>query len=106
MDKKQLKEQFIKLFLEGKNFSEISHITGWSRTFITNLIKDDERVEDNKNYRKIKVYKRSDNKQMLIPVPTSFIKKLGISEDLNEVEYVDIYIDENTKNITIKKHSN
>ena len=105
MDKKELKKKFIEMYLEGKTYSEIAKLTGWSRTFVTNLIKDDKKIIEKNHMKKIKVYKRKDNKQMTISIPTDFIKKIGISEDLNITEYVDIYIDENTKNIVIKKHS-
>ena len=105
MDNYLLKEEFIKMFLDGKTYTDISKQTGWSRTFITNLIKDDERVKDCEHYKKIKVYKRNDNKQMIIPIPTDFIKKLGILEDIDKPEYVDIYLDEKNERIIIKKHS-
>ena len=105
MDKKLLKEQFIKLFLEGKNYSEIEKLTGWSRTFITRLIENDARIIAKKNTKKIKVYKRKDNNQFQIYIPNEFIRKLGITENLNNNEYVDIFFDEDNKNIIIKKHS-
>lgn len=108
MDNKKLKEQCVQLYLRGKKYTEIAKLTGWSRTYITNLIKDDIRVINKKNIKKIKVTKRKDNKQMLIYIPVEFIEKLGISRDRNVIEYVDIQLDTNSseeKRLIIKKHS-
>lgn len=103
MDKKELKEQCISMFLEGKTYTEIAKLTGWSRTFISRLIENDKRVIDKRNTRKIKVTKRKNRKQMVIYIPTKFIEKLGISSDKNINEYVDIILDEKSKNIKIQK---
>lgn len=103
MDKKRLKEDCIKLFLEGKNYAEIAKQTGWSRTTITNLIKDDERVKEKLNCKKIKVHKRKDEGRLTVLVPTQFLKKIGISKDLDKQEYVVAKFDEKTKNIIIEK---
>lgn len=105
MDNKELKKQCIRLYLEGKTYTEIAKLTGWSRTFITNLIKTDKKIIERKNTRKIKVSKRKNNKQMIIYIPTEFIEKLGISKDTNKTEYVNISIDEESKTMIIKKHS-
>lgn len=104
MDKKGLKEDCIKLFLEGKTYSEIAKLTGWSRTFITNLIKDDQRIIEKNKIKKIKVHKRK-NGQMIIYIPTKSLEKLGISKDLNKIEYVNVKLDDSSKNIIIEKHS-
>ena len=105
MEKGELKKKCIELYLEGKTYTEIAKLTGWSRTFITDLIKNDEKIIEKNNTKKIKLYKRKDNKQVQIYIPTEFIRKMGISKDTDDTEYVDIYFDENTKNIVIKKHS-
>lgn len=55
MDRKQLKEECIKLYLEGKTYTEIAKLTNWSRTFITKLIQDDQRIIKLKNTKKILV---------------------------------------------------
>ena len=105
MEKKELKEKCIELYLQGKTYSEIAKLTNWSRKYITDLIKNDKKIIEKNNVKKIKLYKRKDNKQIQIYIPTEFIKKLGISKDTFDIEYVDIYFDENNKNIVIKKHS-
>ncbi len=105
MDKKELKEQCVNMFLEGKTYTEIAKLTNWSRTYISRLIEDDERVIDKKNTRKIKVTKRKNRKQMVIYIPTEFIEKLGISNDKNINESVDVILDEKSKKIEIQKHS-
>ena len=106
MNKQLLKEQFIKLFLEGKNYSEISKLTGWSRKFITDLIKDDTRIIMQKNSKKIKVCKRKNNNQMIIYIPTQYIENIGISKNKQDSEYVDIFFNKDDETIIIKKHSN
>ncbi len=103
MNKKELKEKCINMFLEGKTYTEIAKLTNWSRTYISRLIEDDERVINKKNTRKIKVTKRKNRKQMVIYIPTEFIEKLEISNDKNINEYVDITLDEKSKNIKIQK---
>lgn len=105
-EKKELKEKCIKMYLDDKKtLEEIAKLTGWSRTFITNLIKDDERFIKEKNTRKIKVSKRKNGKQLVVYIPTEFIEKLGVSKNIDMSEYVDIYANEEDKTITIKKHN-
>lgn len=104
MDKRQLKEDCVKLYLQGKTYTEIAKLTNWSRTFIANLIKQDERIINFKNNKKVKVCKRKNN-QMVIYIPTEFIEKIGITKDLDKTEYVDIILDENFNNLLIKKHN-
>lgn len=104
-ERKELKEKCLKMYLnEHKTLEEIAKLTGWSRTFVTNLIKNDERFIEEKNTKKIKVSKTRTRKQMVIYIPTEFIEKLGISSDVNKTEYVDISVDEDNKIVTIKKH--
>lgn len=105
MENKQLKEQCIQLYLQGKNYTEISKVTGYSRTYITNLIKNDERVMQKQNTRIAKVYKRQDDKRLTINIPSKFIKSIGISQELTEDEFVDISVNNATNEIVIKKHS-
>ncbi len=103
MDKKQLKEECIKLYLKGKTYTEIAKLTNWSRTFIARLIQDDERIIKLKNTKKIKVHKRKNDNRLVIYIPTTYIEKLGISRDLKKDEYVDIKLDEENKKIIIEK---
>lgn len=105
MDKNELKEKFMKLYLDGKNYSEIGKLTGWSRTFVTKLIEKDPRIIEVKNKKTVKIYKRKDNHQFQLYIPNEFIRKLGITADTDSVEYMDIYLDEENKNIILKKHS-
>ncbi len=105
MKKKDLKEICIQLYLQGKNYSEISKELNLSRTYISKLIKDDERVITKQNTKKMKVHKRKHDKRLSIFIPSKFIREIGITEDLNADEYVDISVDKNTKRIIIKKHS-
>ena len=104
MDNIELKEKCIQLYIEeGKTLSDIAKEVGYSRTHITNLIEDDPRVKTSRNIRKIKVYKRMDNNQLRIDIPTEFIEKLGISHNKNISEYVKVLFNENNKNIIIAK---
>ena len=105
MDKKNLKEKCVNLYLDGKTYTEIAKLTNWSRKFITDLIKNDSRVIVKNNTKKIKVCKRKDNRQMIIYIPTEYIEKIGISKNKENAEYVDITIDRNNESIIIKKHS-
>lgn len=105
-ERKNLKEKCIKMYFDDKKtLEEIAKLTGWSRTFITNLIKNDERFIREKSTRKIKVSKSKNGKQLVIYIPTKFIEKLGISNEIDVAEYVDIFSDEEEKTITIKKHN-
>ena len=103
MEKKELKEKCIKMFLSGKNYTEIAKLTGYSRQYVTDLIKDDERVKEKLNTKIIKVYKMKNSTRMKIPVNTDFLNKIGISKDKIKDEYVEIKLDEKNKTITIKK---
>lgn len=103
MEKEDLKEQCIQMFLEGKNYTEIAKLTNRSRNYITELIKDDKRVREKSNKRTVKVYKFKNTTRMKIPISTDFLSKIGISKDYKEDEYVEIKLDENNKIITIKK---
>lgn len=98
-----LKEECIKLFLDGKNYIEIAELTNHSRNYIANLIRDDNRVKEKLNTRIVKVYKLKNSTRMKIPISTDFLSKIGISKDNNKDEYVEINLDEKNKTITIKK---
>ena len=103
MDKKELKKYCINMFANGSTLSNIAKDTGFSRTYITNLIKDDKKYLNIKDNRKIKVYKRKNYKQMTIHIPTEFIKAIGISEDKNKDEFVNVFHDATNNQIIIKK---
>lgn len=103
MDKKELKEHCIDMFINGISLSKIAEDISKSRTYITNLIKDDERYKLYKQNRKIKVYKRKHYKQMTIHIPTEFIKGIGVTDDKDAKEFVNVFFDKNNNQIIITK---
>lgn len=103
MDKKELKKYCIDMFSNGSTISDIAKTINKSRTYITNLIKDDETYKAIKQNRKIKVYKRRNYKQMTIHIPTEFIKRIGVSEDKNINDFVNVFYDKNKNQIIITK---
>jgi hypothetical protein len=103
MEKEELRKYCIDMFAKGNTIVKIAKQTGFSRTYISNLIKEDDQYKIIKNKRKIKVYKRKKYKQMTIHIPTEFIKKIGISEDKTKEEFVNIFYDTNNNQIIIKK---
>lgn len=105
IDKENLKEQFINLYLQGKTMQEISKLTGWSRNYVGKIIKDDDRIKKYRNYHTVKVYKYKMQNKMNIPIAVGFLEKIGISRDLNVEDFIDVILDENEKTITLKKHN-
>ncbi|HAB66510.1 MAG TPA: hypothetical protein DCE23_03985 [Firmicutes bacterium] len=103
MNKKDLKEYCIQLFAEGKTITEIAKLTSYSRKYIANLLKEDEKYIQLKNTKKLKVYKRKNNGQMMVYIPTSFLEKLGISRNKNNAEYVNVFYDKKENKIIISK---
>lgn len=106
MEKENLKEECVKLFLAGKNYTEIAKLTNYSRSYIANLIKDDNRVKEKLNTKTVKVYKLKNSTRMKIPISTDFLSKIGIDKDNKKEEYVEINLDEKNKSIIIKKNNN
>lgn len=103
MDKSELKEFCISMFLDGHTISYIAKTINKSRTYITNLIKNDDRYISTKRNRKIKVYKRKNYKQMTIHIPTEFIKGIGITEYKSQTEFVNVFFDKDNNQIIISK---
>lgn len=103
MNKEEFKKYCLQLFAEGKTITEISKLTNWSRKYITNLLKKDEKYMQLKNKKKIKVYKRKNNGQMMVYVPTNFLEKLGVSKNKDKSEYVNVVLDEKENKIIISK---
>lgn len=103
-NKESIKENAIKLYLEGKNLIEISKLTSCSRNFLGKLIKDDERIKDYKNKKTVQLYKCKNQCRINVPISTEFWGKIGISNDYNIKDLVDITVNENEGTITIKKH--
>lgn len=103
-NREELKNKFVELYLQGKTMQEIAKLTGCSRNFVSNLIKDNELVKNKRNKRTIKVYKLKTQRRMSIAINTDFLSKIGISINSNKDEYVDIEVNEKDKTITIKRH--
>ena len=101
----ELKERCVQLYLNNKSYTDISKITGYSRKYITDLIKNDVRIINKQQIRTIKDHKRKDRKGLNIPVPVKFIKEIGINDTIKEDEYVDISINKKDNSIVIKKHN-
>ena len=96
MNKEELRKYCIDMLAKGNTIVKIAKQTGFSRTYISNLIKEDDQYKIIKN-------KRKKYKQMTIHIPTEFIKKIGISEDKTKEEFVNIFYDTNNNQIIIKK---
>lgn len=103
MEKEDFKEECIQLFLEGKNYTEISKLTNHSRQYISNLIRNDIRVKEKLNKKIIKVSKLKNSSRCKISLSTDFLSKIGVSKDYKENDYIEVSIDEKSKTITIKK---
>lgn len=103
-EKKEIKNEAVKLFLEGFNFTQVGNELGYSRQFITNLIKDDPRIQEKRSCTTIKVYKNRKNKKMRLGLSNSFLYEIGIDMDCLKVDYVDVFLDKEKKQIVIKKH--
>lgn len=103
MEKEDLKRKSIQLFLDGHNYTEIAKLTGYSRQYISNLIKDDERVKEKLNKRIVKVYKYKNVTKATIPIGVDFLREIGIDSKSNNDDYVEIQLNKKDKTITIKK---
>lgn len=103
-NKDLLKKKCADLYLKGNTMDEISKIVNCSRNLVGILIKDDERVKEYKNSKTVKIYKLKNRHQMNVPISVSFLKKIGVSEDCNIVDYLDVLVNEDLKEIIIKKH--
>lgn len=103
-NKDEIKENAIKLYLEGKTLIEIAEMTGCSRNYLGNLIKDDNRVKDYRNKKTVQLYKWKNQRRINVPISTEFWGKIGISSNNNVKDSVDIIVNENEGTIIIKKH--
>lgn len=104
-NREELKSKFVELYLQGKTMQEIAKLTSCSRNYVSNLIKDNKLVKDKRNKKTIKVYKLKNQNRMTVSINTEFLKKIGINNNQNNDEYVDVFVDEKNKIITIKKHN-
>lgn len=103
-ERKEIQKVAVKLFLEDFNYTEIGEQLGYSRQFITNLIKDDPRIQEKRNHSTIKVYKNCKNKKMRLGLSSSFLCEIGINKDCSQVDYVDVFLNKEKREIIIKKH--
>lgn len=103
-NKEEIKETAIKLYLEGKTLIEIAKLTGCSRNYLSNLIKDDDRIKNYRNKKTVQLYKCKSQCRINVPISTEFWAKIGISNDINLKDLVDIIVNENNGTIIIKKH--
>ena len=103
-NKEEIKENAIKLYLEGKTLIEIAEQTGCSRNYLGNLIKNDRRIKDYKNNKTVQLYKHKNQRRISVPISTEFWEKIGISNEIDIKDLVDITVNENKRTITIKKH--
>lgn len=99
-----MKAEAIELYLRGDNFSEIAKKLDCSRTFITNLIKDDDKIKEKRNFSTIKVYKNYKNKKMRLALSNLFLDGIGVDRDCRKIDYVDVFLDKENEQIIIKKH--
>ena len=82
---------------------EIAKLTGWSRNFVSELIRDNEKVKEKKNTKKVKLYKFKNRGRVDVPISVDFWRKIDINTDLDVAEFVNITVKENEKEIIIKK---
>lgn len=111
MDTNKLKENCIQLFLNGYTFTQIANKFGYSRSYITRLIQEDQRIINKKETLKkekiTKVIKDVNNKKVRkkIYIPNVIIDKMNFSDNINKSDFVNIKYDEKTDSIIIRKHN-
>lgn len=103
-NKDLLKKKCVDLYLQGNSMIEISKIVNCSRNYVGQLLKDDSSIIQFKNTSRVKVNKLKSQKRMLVSISTNFLKKIGISDNPDIDEYVDVTVNDRDKFITIKKH--
>lgn len=99
-NKKQLKENAVELYLEGKTYTEIAKILGISRTYASTLIKDDIRVIEKK-----KILKVSKTRPKKLIIRNTLLNKIGITNNPNIDEYVEISVNTKDNSILVKKYN-
>lgn len=103
-NKNNMKELAIELYLNGKNYTEISRIIGCSRNYVSNLIRSDERVVEKKNSKILKVYKNSNKTKKNLTIGIELLTLIGVSKNENVDDYVQIWFDNKNKNLILKKY--
>lgn len=104
VNKSDLKEQAVQLYLNGNNYADIAKIIGRSRNYVSNLIKEDDRVTNYKNQRIVKLYKNANDSRITVFIPLDYWEKIGVSKNPNISENIQMVVDEQTKRIIIEKH--
>lgn len=106
-EKEKLQKKFVGMYLEEKkSIKNIAEITGYSRMFVSNLINQDNKVQEQRNKKKIKLYKHKNAKKISVFIPINFWRKIGIDKNAKSIDYVDIQLDELNNQIIIKRHEN
>lgn len=103
-NKDDMKKQAIQLYIEGKNYIEIAKILSCSRNYVSNLIKDDEKVKEKQNNKVLKVYKNPNKGKKNLTIGIDLLSKIGIDKDKKSTDYVQVNLDEKNKTLIIKKY--
>lgn len=104
VNKNEIKEQAVQLYLNGKNYVDIAKIIGCSRSYVSNLIRKDDRVVNYRNQKIVKLYKHASNSKITVSIPLDYWEKIGISKNPDISENIQMVVDEQTKRIIIEKH--
>ncbi len=102
-NKNEMKEQAVLLYLKGKTYIDIAEIIGCSRNYVSNLIKNDERVVKKQNLKVLKIHNSTPTTKKSLTIGINVLNKIGISRNNDIEEYVELLIDESNKQILIKK---
>lgn len=103
-NKKEMKKQAIKLYLQGKNYVEISDILGCSRNYVSTLIRNDNRIIEKQNKKILKVYKNAKTGKKNVTIGIDLLSKIGIDRRKEIEDYVQVEFDKNTNQLILKKH--
>ncbi len=103
-NKEELKEKAIELYSNGNSYIEIAQIMGCSRNYISELIRDDERIKLIHSQKILKVYKNPNNSKKHLTIGINLLCEIGISPDCSNTEYVIVSLDKKNGQLIIKKH--
>ncbi len=102
-NREELKERAISLYIAGKSYVEISKIIGCSRNYVSSLIKNDERIRSFHNQKILKVYKNPNNSKKNLTIGIDLLSKIGVSNECDFADYVNVFLDESNNQLIIKK---
>ena len=103
-NKEKLKEQAIQLYMKGKTYMEISEVLGCSRNYVSELIRDDERIKQLHNQKILKVYKNPNKGKKNLTIGIDLLSKIGISTEYSSTDYVKVSLDKESQQLIIRKH--